>query len=450
MLARRKAIARICHIGYNTGRDSSRKQLARPFLPHDTLLWLSKMASQAVVGTGVAALNTSTVRAARGQRRPLAVRAALATPEGGVAAVKQPHDRVFNFSAGPAMLPLDVLEEAQKDLLNWKGSGMSVMEMSHRGKEFMSIAQKAEEDLRALMQIPDNYKVLFMQGGASTQFSSIPLCLADEGDVGDYVVTGSWSKKAVAEGKRLLGTANVVATGDNKSIPDRSEWSLSADAKFVHYCDNETIQGVEFKSHPDVGSVPLIADVSSNFLSKPMDVSKYGVIYGGVQKNIAPAGAAIAIVRDDLIGHARAGTPTMLDWQTYAENESMYNTPPCFTWYMCGLVFDKLLREGGLEGVQKRNEEKAGVLYEAIESTGGFFDCPVEKSVRSLMNVPFTIPSNGDLEKEFIKSAAEVGLVTLKGHRSVGGMRASIYNAMPKEGVDLLAAFMKEFAAKHS
>mmetsp|Transcript_23932 Transcript_23932/g.66434 ORF Transcript_23932/g.66434 Transcript_23932/m.66434 type:complete len:412 (-) Transcript_23932:124-1359(-) len=411
------------------------------------------MASQAVVSNGVAALNARQVRPARGQaaRRPLAVRAALATPEGGVAAAKQPYDRVFNFSAGPAMLPLDVLEEAQKDLLNWKGSGMSVMEMSHRGKEFMSIAKKAEEDLRTLMAIPDNYRVLFMQGGASTQFSAIPLNLAGEGDVGDYVVTGSWSKKAVSEGKRFLATANVAASGDNKSIPARSDWSLSADAKFVHYCDNETIQGVEFKSHPEVaGGIPLIADVSSNFLSKPMDVSKYGVIYGGVQKNIGPAGAAIAIVRDDLIGHARAGTPTMLDWQTYAENESMYNTPPCFTWYMCGLVFDKLLRDGGLEAIEKRNAEKAAVLYDAIESCGGFFNCPVDPAVQSAMNVPFTIPSSEDLEKEFIKAAGQIGLQTLKGHRSVGGMRASIYNAMPKEGVELLASFMKEFAAKHS
>lgn len=381
--------------------------------------------------------------------RHVVVKAAVESPSGGVSALKQPHDRVFNFSAGPAMLPLDVLEEAQKDLLNWKGSGMSVMEMSHRGKEFMSIASKAESDLRELMGIPDNYKVLFTQGGASSQFSAIPLNLASEGDTGDYVVTGSWSKKAIQEGKRYLADAHLVCQGDNKSIPDA--WDMSANAKFIHYCDNETIQGVEFKSHPAVlEGVPLVADVSSNFLSKPMDVSKYGVIYGGVQKNIGPAGAAVVIVREDLIGKAREGTPTMLDWATHAENDSMYNTPPCFTWYVCGLVFDKLLREGGLEAVEKRNQEKAGILYDAIDATGGFFDCPVEGSVRSLMNVPFTIPSNADLEKVFISEAAAIGLQTLKGHRSVGGMRASIYNAMPQEGVELLAKFMKEFAAKHS
>ena len=392
------------------------------------------------------------VRPSRASRsRHVVVKAAVASPSGGVSALKQPHDRVFNFSAGPAMLPLDVLEVAQKDLLNWKGSGMSVMEMSHRGKEFMSIASKAESDLRELMGIPDNYKVLFTQGGASSQFSAIPLNLAGEGDVGDYVVTGSWSKKAIAEGKRLLADAHLVCQGDNKSIPEASAWDMSANAKFVHYCDNETIQGVEFKSHPSVAEgIPLVADVSSNFLSKPMDVSKYGVIYGGVQKNIGPSGAAIVIVRDDLIGNAREGTPTMLDWATHAENDSMYNTPPCFTWYVCGLVFEKLLKEGGLEAVEKRNQEKAAVLYDAIGATGGFFDCPVEPSVRSLMNVPFTIPSNADLEKDFIKGAADIGLQTLKGHRSVGGMRASIYNAMPQEGVELLAEFMKEFAAKHS
>mmetsp|Transcript_3006 Transcript_3006/g.5429 ORF Transcript_3006/g.5429 Transcript_3006/m.5429 type:complete len:415 (-) Transcript_3006:268-1512(-) len=390
-------------------------------------------------------------RRAVSARRPQVISAALASPEGSVSGIEQPYDRVFNFSAGPAMLPVDVLEEAQKDLLNWKGSGMSVMEMSHRGKDFMGIASKAEADLRELMSIPDNYKVLFLQGGASSQFSAIPLNLAGADDVADYVVTGSWSKKAVQEGARLLATANKAATGDNKSIPAVADWSMSPGAKYVHYCDNETIQGVEFKSAPAVPEgVPLVADVSSNFLSKPMDVSKYGVIYGGVQKNIGPSGATIVIVREDLVGNARPGTPTMLDWATHAENDSMYNTPPCFTWYICGLVFAKLLADGGLEAIEKRNVAKANLLYDAIDATGGFFNCPVDPAVRSCMNVPFTIPSNPELEPVFIKEAAAIGLQTLKGHRSVGGMRASIYNAMPVEGVELLANFMKEFAAKHS
>jgi len=290
-----------------------------------------------------------------------------------------------------------------------------------------------------------------VQGGASSQFAAIPLNLAAAGDSADYIVTGSWSKKAVAEGARLLAAANKAAVGDNKSIPAAADWTLSPDAKFVHYCDNETIQGVEFKGAPEVPEgVPLVADVSSNFLSKPMDVSKYGVIYGGVQKNIGPAGATIVIVREDLIGNARADCPIMLDWATHAENDSMYNTPPCFTWYICGLVFAKLLKDGGLEAVEKRNIAKANVLYDAIDATSGFFACPVDPAVRSCMNVPFTIPANPELEPVFIKEAAALGLTTLKGHRSVGGMRASIYNAMPAEGVELLAKFMKEFAAKHS
>lgn len=365
------------------------------------------------------------------------------------ASTGQPYGRVFNFSAGPAVLPLDVLEQAQDELLNWRGSGMSVMEMSHRGKEFDSIIKKAESDLRTLLSIPDNYKVLFLQGGASTQFAAIPLNLSQEGDTVDYLITGSWSKKAASEAKKYANV-NVVATGDNKSIPAAGTWALSPDAKYVHYCDNETIQGVEFQVPPAVGDKVLVADMSSNFCSKVVDVSRFGVIYAGAQKNIGPAGVTIAIVREDLIGHARAITPTMLDYKTMAEDDSMYNTPPCWTIYMCGLVFSKMIEDGGLAAVQKSNQAKAKVLYDAIEESNGFYNAPVEPSVRSMMNVPFTIPSSPDLEKAFISEAAAQGLVQLKGHRSVGGMRASIYNSMPAEGVAQLAAFMRDFAAKHA
>ena len=360
----------------------------------------------------------------------------------------QPYNRVFNFSAGPACLPVEVLEQAQDEILNWQGSGMSVMEMSHRGKEFDSIAKKAEADLRTLLSIPDNYKVLFLQGGASTQFAAIPLNLtSSDDDVVDYIVTGSWSKKAAGEAKKYA-KVNVAATGDNKSIPDLSTWNLSPNAKYVHYCDNETIQGVEFKSAPAITTgALLIADMSSNFCSKPVDVSKYGLIYAGAQKNIGPAGVTIVIVREDLLGKARPITPTMLDYQTQAENDSMYNTPPCYTMYICGLVFAKMLADGGLEAIQKNNEAKAKILYDTIASSSGFYNSPVDPAVRSLMNVPFTIPSNAEFEKEFIAGAAKVGMVQLKGHRSVGGMRASIYNSMPLEGVQALAQYMKEFAA---
>lgn len=384
----------------------------------------------------------------RASRRQVAVHA-VAAPDKPSATTGQPHSRVFNFSAGPACLPVDVLEQAQADLLNWRGSGMSVMEMSHRGKEFQSIIDAAEADLRALLAIPDNYTVLFMQGGASTQFSAIPLNLAAEDATVDYIVTGSWSKKAAGEAKKYA-KVNIVATGDNKSVPDPSTWNLSADATYVHYCDNETIQGVEFKAAPAVGDKVLVADMSSNFCSKPVDVSKYGLIYAGAQKNIGPAGVTIVIIRNDLIGNARPITPVMLDYAVQAGDKSMYNTPPCFSIYMCGLVFAKMRAEGGLEAVLAANEKKAKVLYDAIAASNGFYNSPVDPAVRSLMNVPFTIPSNADLEKEFIAAAAKRGMIQLKGHRSVGGMRASIYNSMPLEGVQQLADFMKEFAAQHA
>lgn len=383
------------------------------------------------------------------RRGPVNVRAVAAAPDAAQAASSRPYNRLYNFSAGPAVLPVDVLEQAQADLINWQGSGMSVMEMSHRGKEFDSIIKKTEADLRALLSIPDNYKVLFLQGGASTQFAAIPLNVTKEGDKVDYIITGSWSKKATDEAKKYCNV-NVVTKGDNKSIPDPSTWKLSPDAKYVHYCDNETIQGVEFQAPPAVGDVPLIADMSSNFISKPVDVSKYGIIYAGAQKNVGPAGVTIVIVREDLIGESRPITPTMLDYKTQAENDSMYNTPPCWAIYICGLVFERLLKLGGLEAVQRVNRQKAQVLYDAIAASNGFYNSPVDPAVRSAMNVPFTIPSSPDLEKAFIKEADKAGLVQLKGHRSVGGMRASIYNAMPLEGVQELAAFMKEFAAKHA
>ena len=360
----------------------------------------------------------------------------------------EPYGRVFNFSAGPAVLPIDVLEKAQDELLNWHGSGMSVMEMSHRGKEFNSIIKSAEEDLRTLLSIPEDYHVLFVQGGASTQFAAVPLNLSTEEDTVDYLITGSWSKKAAQEAKKFANV-NVVATGDNKSLPESSTWSLTPDAAYVHYCDNETIQGVEFQVPPNVGDRILVADMSSNFCSKPIDVSKFGVVYAGAQKNIGPAGVTVVIVRKDLVGKARAVCPTMLDYKTMADDNSLYNTPPCWTIYMCGLVFSKMLADGGLEAVQKTNQTKAQIIYDTILSSDGFYNSPVDPAVRSMMNIPFTIPSSEELEKEFIAEAAKIGLVQLKGHRSVGGMRASIYNSMPMEGVMALAEFMNDFSAKH-
>lgn len=371
--------------------------------------------------------------------------------------------RVVNFSAGPACVYEDVLAEAQAELLNYGGSsGLGVMEMSHRGAAFTDIITRAEQDLRDLMQIPEDYAVLFMQGGASAQFAAIPLNLAwrDGEDSAsspraDYLTTGSWSKKAVAEAKKLGVDVHVVAEGDNKSIPDASTWNLSGPAaKYIHVCANETIQGVEFKGSPLAGSqVPLVADMSSNFCSKPVNVGDFGVIYAGAQKNVGPAGVTIVIVRKDLLGEGRqrAGlTPTMLDWTVMSKNASLYNTPPCFSIYVCGLVFRKLKQLGGLESVENINKAKCGVLYEAIERSEGFYQCPVDGRVRSAMNVPFTMqPGLEDLEKKFLKEAELQGLINLKGHRSVGGMRASIYNAMPMEGVEKLVSFMKDFQARH-
>lgn len=357
---------------------------------------------------------------------------------------------VYNFSAGPACLPVEVLQRAQADLLSWNGSGMSVMEMSHRGEEYSYIHQKAKDDLCELLNVPDNYRVLFMQGGASTQFACVPLNLAKPDDVADYVVTGSWGVKAEKEARKYCST-NIAATDEQNNfthIPKPSEWSLSNDPAYVHICHNETIQGVEFKGTPDVGSRTLVADMSSNFLSKPINVSDYGVIYAGAQKNVGPSGVTIVIVREDLIGKQQQITPTMLDWQVMAESDSLHNTPPCFAVYMCGLVFQHLKQRGGLAKVEQDNIEKAQQLYSTIDESNGFYQSPQDPEVRSNMNVPFTI-GDAELEKKFIKEAAERDLVQLKGHRSVGGMRASIYNAMPTAGIEKLIDFMKEFQKAH-
>jgi phosphoserine aminotransferase len=355
--------------------------------------------------------------------------------------------RVYNFSAGPAALPTEVLAQAQADMLDWNGTGMSVMEMSHRGKDYMSIAAKAEADLRQLMNIPDNYKVLFLQGGASSQFAMVPINLLRGKKSADYLLTGQWSKKAVAEAKRYCNVNLIADTTDTKftTVPGESSLKFDPDAAFVHYTPNETIVGVEFDYIPDTGDVPLVADMSSTILSREIDVSKFGVIYAGAQKNIGPAGLTIVIIRDDLIGHADPAMPVMMDYKTFADNDSMYNTPPTYAWYLAGLVFSWGLKKGGMSVIEETNKRKAAKLYKAIDDIS-FYSNPVEVKNRSWMNVPFIL-ENADLDAEFIKQAAAKGLVTLKGHRSVGGMRASIYNAMPEAGVDALVAFMQEFAA---
>jgi phosphoserine aminotransferase len=353
--------------------------------------------------------------------------------------------RVFNFSAGPAMLPEPVLEQARDEMLDWNGTGMSVMEMSHRGKAFMSIAEAAERDLRVLMDIPDHYKVLFLQGGASAQFAMVPMNLLRGRTRVDYVNTGAWSKKAIAEARRFADV-NVAATGEESGfnvIPAFEAWQRTDDAAYLHYTPNETIGGVEFHWIPDTGDVPLVADMSSTILSRPVDVSHYGVIYAGAQKNIGPAGLTIVIVREDLIGQAVSGTPTMFDYKTHAESGSMYNTPPTYGWYLAGLVFKWLLDMGGLEAMALINRGKAEKLYAAIDNSD-FYTNPVAPACRSWMNVPFTL-ANPELDGEFLKEAGALGLTTLKGHRSVGGMRASIYNAMPEAGVSALVDFMADF-----
>ena len=357
--------------------------------------------------------------------------------------------KVFNFSAGPAVLPEEVLRQAAEEMLDWHGSGQSVMEMSHRGKEYMSIHAQAEADLRELMGIPANYKVLFLQGGATLQFAQVPMNLMRGKACADYVNTGEWSKKAIKEAK-LFGKVNVAASAEDRGftyIPAAAEWKLDPQAAYVHICSNETIGGVEFNWVPDTGDVPLVADVSSTFLSRAVDVSKYGLIYGGAQKNIGPAGLTIVIVRDDLIGHAPAGTPTVLDYKAQAENDSMLNTPPTYAVYVAGLVFQWLKGLGGVAAIEKRNVEKAQLLYDFLDRTE-FYRNPVAPADRSRMNVPFTL-RDAALDDAFLKGAQQRGMLQLKGHRSVGGIRASIYNAMPIEGVRALVDYMREFEKQH-
>ncbi len=358
--------------------------------------------------------------------------------------------RCYNFSAGPAALPLEVLEKAQRELVEWNGSGMSVMEMSHRGKEYTSIHEGAINNLRTLMNIPGNYKILFLQGGASQQFAMVPLNLFSQAKKADYVNTGTWSKKAIAEAKRY-GTIKTIASSDDKNfnyIPEVTADMISADADYVHITTNNTIYGTRYPSIPDTGSKPLVADMSSNILSQEYDITKFGLIYAGAQKNIGPAGLTIVIVREDLLGKALDITPTMLNYQTHATENSLYNTPPCFTIYMAGLVFEWLLEKGGVKAMEKENKQKAAILYDFLDGSS-LFKGTVEVRSRSLMNVPF-VTGNDELDAKVISEASKRGLKTLKGHRSVGGMRASIYNAMPREGVQALVDFMKEFEKENA
>ena len=357
--------------------------------------------------------------------------------------------RVYNFSAGPAVLPEEVLQEAAAEMMDYRGCGMSVMEMSHRSKVYDNIIKEAEQDLRDLMNIPDNYKVLFLQGGASQQFAAVPMNLMKNKKAG-YIVTGQWAKKAYQEAK-MYGEAVELASSADKTfsyIPDCSDLPITDDMDYVYICENNTIYGTKFQKLPNTKGKDLVSDVSSCFLSEPVDVSKYALIYGGVQKNIGPAGVVIAIIREDLIrDDVLPGTPTMLKYKTQADNDSLYNTPPCYTIYMCGKVFKWLKKMGGLEVMKARNEEKAKILYDFLDESK-MFKGTVVKEDRSLMNVPF-VTGDADLDAKFIKEATAAGFVNLKGHRSVGGMRASIYNAMPKEGVEKLVAFMKEFEANN-
>lgn len=357
--------------------------------------------------------------------------------------------RVYNFSAGPAVLPEEVLKEAAEEMLDYRGAGMSVMEMSHRSKAYESIINTAEADIRELMNIPDNYKVLFLQGGASQQFAMIPMNLM-KNKVADYIITGQWAKKAYQEAQ-LYGKANAIASSADKTfsyIPDCSDLPISEDADYVYICENNTIYGTKFKELPDTKGKTLVADVSSCFLSEPVDVSKYGIIYGGVQKNIGPAGVVIVIIREDLITEdVLEGTPTMLRYKTHADNKSLYNTPPAYGIYICGKVFKWLKSKGGLAAMKEYNEKKAAILYDFLDQSQ-LFKGTVEKKDRSLMNVPF-VTGNDELDALFVKEAKAAGFENLKGHRSVGGMRASIYNAMPIEGVEKLVAFMREFEEAH-
>ena len=358
--------------------------------------------------------------------------------------------RVYNFSAGPAALPLEVLEQVAAELTDWQSSGMSVMEISHRSKAFIAVAEQAEADLRELLAIPANYKVLFLQGGASGQFAAIPLNLAGADGTVDYINTGNWSKKAITEAKRYCARVTVAADASADgyhSVPDESHWMRSNDAAYLHYTANETIGGVAFPHVPASGVVPLIADFSSSILSEPLDVAQFGLIYAGAQKNIGPSGLCVVIVRDDLLDRARTVTPSIWNYQQMATEGSMSNTPPTFGWYIAGLVFQWLKRQGGLVAMGERNRAKAVALYAAIDASG-FYRNPVRRDCRSIMNVPFTL-ANPELDKRFLADAQHAGFTNLEGHRSVGGMRASIYNAMPPAGVGALVSFMQEFERRH-
>lgn len=358
--------------------------------------------------------------------------------------------RVYNFSAGPSMLPEEVLKKAAAEMLDYEGCGQSVMEMSHRSKTFDKIIKDAEQLFRELMNIPDNYKVLFLQGGASTQFAAIPMNFMNKNKKADFIITGQWAKKAYQEAAKY-GAARAVASSADKTfsyIPKTTAADFDKDADYVYICVNNTIYGTKFPELPDVGDIPLIGDISSMFLSEPMDVSKFAVVYGGAQKNIAPAGLTVVIIREDMLGNAMDITPTMLNYQVMAENDSLYNTPPCYTIYMCKLVLEWIKEQGGVEAVYKTNLKKADILYNYLDSSS-MFSSTVEKEDRSLMNVPF-VTGNDELDAKFVKESTAAGFVNLKGHRSVGGMRASIYNAMPVEGVEKLVEFMKEFEAANS
>ena len=356
-------------------------------------------------------------------------------------------NRVYNFSAGPAMMPAEVIEQAQNELPDWQGSGMSVMEMSHRGSDFSAIASGAESDLRRILGIPDHYRILFMQGGATSQFSMVPLNLLSTASEADYVNTGTWSTKAIYEARKYA-TVNICASAQPlgfRSVPDCCDWQLSRNAAYLHITPNETIGGLEFENLPDSGLVPIVADMSSTLLSRPIDVSRFGVIYAGAQKNIGPAGLSLVIIRDDLLDLARDDCPTMYHYRSFAEAGSMLNTPPTYAWYLSGLVFQWILRQGGLAAIGEINRRKASKLYRAIDDHD-FYHNPVDTGFRSLMNIPFTL-QRPELDAQFLVSAKEAGLLNLKGHRSAGGMRASIYNAMPEAGVDALIEFMHDFAS---
>ncbi len=357
--------------------------------------------------------------------------------------------RIFNFSAGPAVLPVEVLEEAQRDLVALPGVGMSVMEISHRSKAFDEIIKRAEADLRSLGNVPDNYKVLFLQGGASLQFSSVPMNLLGPGASADYIVTGSWSKKALKEAKKVGATRVAASTeeGGFKRVPRQDELQLAADAAYVHMTSNNTIAGTQFHYVPDTGSVPLVSDASSDIFSRPIDVSKFGLIYAGAQKNLGPSGVTLVIVREDLLERSADSLPSMLNYKVHAENGSLYNTPPCFGIYILGLVLRWLVKQGGLEAMAKVNERKAGTLYAELDRSE-FWRPHADADSRSRMNVTFRLPSE-DLEKLFVKEATAAGLDGLKGHRSVGGLRASIYNAFPEAGVEALVQFMREFERRN-